>query len=204
MDFKPCLRLYPLSVEGNKWWWSCFMGCSLVKTRNHFLSQFCGEVQRIPNFFFFFLWLLIVSRARHVFGTGRGIIQQGHSPMFPQDTNPWRGSSKPWLLHSTERLQPAGWDREWLRQTGKGFPLGSREGAGDWELIIGIKMIKFCVLAGSEPAQSSFPAARRSKREALLWSFHQLAAPLECVQGWDSKIPLSKKWGVQHFCALFP
>lgn len=46
----------------------------MVKTRNHFLSQFHGEVQRIPDFFF---WLLIVSRARHAFGTGPGIIQQG-------------------------------------------------------------------------------------------------------------------------------
>lgn len=60
--------------------WSSVTSC--YKDRKYsFLSRFHGKVQGIPDFFFFFFLeeecLLIVSRVRHVFGTGPGIIQQG-------------------------------------------------------------------------------------------------------------------------------
>lgn len=90
---------------------------SLVKTRNHFLSQFHGEEQRTSDFFLAVncfqsktcLWNRLWNYpARY------SSVCKGHSQMFPEDTSSWHGFSKSWSC-----IQQSSFHQ--LVKTGNGF-----------------------------------------------------------------------------------
>lgn len=181
--------------------WGTVTSC--YKDRKYFsLSQFHGKVQGIPDFFFLEEeWLLIVSRARHVFGTGPGIIQQGTAAYMQRAelvgtfiNVSWGHQLLAWFLEvmSSAFSRPV---CNKLCKIGNGFGVPLLEAVKvmpleSWQFDI--KALNYKYRLDADPVQNCFSPAGSSETASFLWSFHQRACSCQLwpdsVQNEMSKI----------------